>query len=160
VKQHSAGNTWSEITGEVHQVLNVGTVTARTIGTFLLPRGVPLTTIQNGVTSEQLPGPTTLAQAKRPVDQSPAQYDLRHLVLDFAPGASTPGESFGGQVLNLVLTGTVTVRVNGTAKTYKIGESWSNDAGQVFAVANATGEKASIAISVLLPTGASLMAEH
>lgn len=59
-----------------------------------------------------------------------------------------------------MLTGTVTVRVNGTAKTYKTGESWTNDAGQMFAVANATGEKASIAISVLLPTGASLIAEH
>ncbi len=158
VKQHPAGDTWSEITGEVHQVFNRGTVTARTIGTFLLPRGAPLTTIQKtGATSQQLPGPKTLAQAKLSVDQPPAQFDLMHLVLDLAPNASSPEESYGGQALSLVLEGSVTVRSNGTDKTYRAGESWSNEAGQVFTISNLTGEKASLAVSVLLPPGASLI---
>ncbi len=161
LKQHPAGDTWSENTGEVHQMLNQSTIPARTIGTFLLPKGAPLTTIeQTGITSQKLPGPKTLAQAKLAVSQPPAQFDLIHQVLDLAPSASTPDESYGGQSLWLVMDGSLTVRMNGTAKTYKAGESWSNDAGQAFAVANTTGEKASVAVSVLLPRGASLVTQQ
>ncbi len=158
--QHPAGDTWSEITGEVHQVRNLGTIPARSVGTFLLPHGAALTTIQKtGATSQQLPGPKTLAQAKLAVDNPPAQFDLRHLVLDFVPGTSTADESYGGQALSLVLEGSVTVRANGTDTTYKAGESWSNPAGQVFAVSNPGSDKATVAVSVLLPSGATLITQ-
>lgn len=161
IKQHAAGDTWSEITGEVHQVFNRGSVTARTIGTFLLPKGVALTTIQQtGATSQQLPGPKTLAQAKLSVDQPPTQFDLMHLVLDFGPSAATEEESYGGQALSLMLDGSLTVHSNGTNKIYKAGESWSNNPGQPFTVTNPTGQKASIAVSVLLPPGAAVTTEQ
>ena len=158
LKQHKAGETWSEITGEVHQVLNQGTAKALTIGTFLLPKGAPLTTIQQtGATSQQLPGPKTLAKATLAINNAPAPFDLQHLVLDFAPGSTTGAASFGGQALNLVLEGALTVRLNETTQTYKAGESWSTDPGQAFTVTNSTGANASLAVSVLLPKGASLM---
>ncbi len=158
LKQHKAGDTWSEITGEVHQVLNQGTAKGLTIGTFLLPKGAPLTTIQQtGATSQQLPGPKTLAKATLAINNAPAPFDLKHMVLDFAPDATTEAESYGGPALNLVLDGELTVRMNETTMTYKAGESWSNDTGQEFTLTNATGANASLAVSVLLPKGAALM---
>jgi quercetin dioxygenase-like cupin family protein len=153
---YRAGNTYIEKRGELHEVVNGSKDKVRLLSTFLLPPGTPLTSIQQQGSSQLPPGPVTFYRSKLAVATTPPQFDVVQQVLDFVPGAWTAAQSHGGQALNMVIDGAVIVRTNGAEKMYKAGESWTNAAGQAYAVGNTTVAQASIAVSILLPKGASL----
>src|SRR5215831_5298640 len=122
-----AGEGWSDTPDQVHAAGNAGAAPARLLVTFLLPKEAPLTTVQQGGSSQQPPpGPTKVYESKVAVANPPAQADLIQAVLDFAPGAWTPPHTHGGQTLNTVLEGEITLRENGADKTFKPGEGWSD----------------------------------
>jgi quercetin dioxygenase-like cupin family protein len=113
--------------------------------------------VQQGGSSQQPPpGPTKVYESKVAVANPPAQADLIQVLLDFSPGAWTPPHTHGGQTLNTVLEGEITVRENGADKTLKPGEMWSDTPDQVHAAGNAGTTKASLAVAFLLPKGAQL----
>lgn len=151
------GESWSDTPDQVHAAGNAGAAPARLLVTFLLPREAPLTTVQQGGSSQQPPpGPTKVYESKVAVTNPPAQADLIQAVLDFAPGAFTPPHTHGGQTLNTVLEGELTLRENSTEKIFKPGEGWSDTPDQVHAAGDAGTAKASLAVAFLLPKGAQL----
>jgi len=151
------GEGWSDTPDQVHAAGNAGAAPARLLVTFLLPREAPLTTVQQGGSSQQPPpGPTKVYESKVAVAKVPAQGDLIQVLLDFAPGAWTPPHTHGGQTLNTVLEGEITLRENGADKALKPGEIWSDSPDQVHAAGNAGATKASLAVAFLLPKGAQL----
>lgn len=102
------------------------------------------------------PGPTTRHQAKTAGINPTNQFEIIHLILDFAPGAWTPAHSHGGQGLVTVLGGQITVREGGKEQVYKTGESWVELPGNVAEVGNAGTAPASVFVTFLLPQGAQL----
>jgi quercetin dioxygenase-like cupin family protein len=151
------GEGWSDTPDQVHAAGNAGATPARLLVTFLLPKEAPLTTVQQGESSQQPPpGPTKVYESKVAVANPPAQADLIQVLLDFAPGAWTPPHTHGGQTLNTVLEGEITLRENNTEKIFKPGEGWSDTPEQVHAAGNAGAAKASLAVAFLLPKGAQL----
>jgi hypothetical protein len=78
------------------------------------------------------------------------------VLLDFAPGAWTPPHTHGGQTLNTVLEGGITLRENNTEKIFKPDEGWFATPEQVHAAGNAGLAKASLVVAFILPKGAQL----
>lgn len=61
---------------------------------------------------------------KSEINDLPAQLTVVHLVLDFAPGESTPMQIHGGWALHTVLAGDLTLQEKGTQKPLKTGDGW------------------------------------
>lgn len=151
------GDTWIEHPGDVHQAGNVGDVKASVFVTFLLPKGAQLTTVQeSGDTGDLPPGPTKVYESKLEVNNSPAQLDVVQMVLGFAPGAWTPLHSHGGEVLITVVAGEMTVQRQGRETTYKTGDTWIEQAGDIHQAGNTTSAESTVAVTFLLPEGAQL----
>jgi len=154
---YKPGDTWIEHPGDVHQAGNVGDVKASVFVTFLLPKGAQLTTVQeSGSTGDLPPGPTKVYESRLEANNSPAQLDVVQMVLNFAPGAWTPLHSHGGEVLITVVAGEMTVQRQGGEMTYKAGDTWIEQAGDVHKAGNTTGAESSLAVTFLLPKGAPL----
>lgn len=100
--------------------------------------------------------PTVRHKVMLEVAQSPDQFDLVQMVLDFPPGAWTPLHSHGGQTFNMVLAGEITLRENGGERIIKTGETWSDAAGVVHEAGNAGDAPARVSALFLLPQGAKL----
>jgi quercetin dioxygenase-like cupin family protein len=151
------GEGWSDTPDQVHAAGNAGAAPARLLVTFLLPKEAPLTTVQQGESSQQPPpGPTKVYESRVALANPPTQADLIQVLLDFAPGAWTPPHTHGGQTLNTVLEGEITLRENNTEKIFKPGEGWSDTPDQVHAAGNAGAAKGSLAVAFLLPKGQQL----
>jgi quercetin dioxygenase-like cupin family protein len=142
------GQSFIESANGVHSAGTWSGPSAVLLVTNLTPRGKPQATV---VDPAQTATRTYNNQAT--VDQLPTQLTVSHAVLDFGPGAWTPAESHGGKTLHTVLSGTVTLRVNGADKTFAVGQFWSVDAGQVYALGNTGSTPASVFVSSLLPKG-------
>ena len=78
------------------------------------------------------------------------------MIIDFAPGAWTTVHSHGGPGFVMVVTGQVTKRANGSEFTYRAGQTWHEEAGEVHQVGNPTSNPARAIAVVLLPTGAAI----
>jgi quercetin dioxygenase-like cupin family protein len=154
-KVFKPGEGWSDTPDQVHAAGNNGTVTARLFVTFLLPREAPLTTVQQGGSTQQPPpGPTKVYESKIAIADVPQQADLIQTVLDFDPAIWTPPHSHGGTTLNTILEGEITLREDGVEKVFKPGEMWSDMPGRIHAAGNAGSVKARLAVTFLLPKGA------
>ena len=108
---------------------------------------------------------TALGQAPAPVVphqfrvEGPAlsgSYDLVQQTLHFAPGAATPWHTHPGQVLVTVIEGELTLRMRGSEKVYKTGESFSELAGHVQQAHNTTTANTVVVVSFVIPDGAPL----
>jgi quercetin dioxygenase-like cupin family protein len=156
-KVFKPGEGWSDTPDQVHAAGNNGATKARLFVTFLLPREAPLTTVQQGGSTQQPPpGPTKVYESKITVANVPQQADLIQTVLDFPPGVWTPPHIHGGQTLNTILEGEITLREDGAEQVFKPGDMWSDMPGHVHAAGNAGAAKASLAVTFLLPKGAAL----
>jgi hypothetical protein len=63
--------------------------------------------------------PRVVAESRFVVTNAPAQTDLVQLVVDFEPSAWTSLHTHGGQAINLVLEGEITLRRGGMDRRYK-----------------------------------------
>jgi quercetin dioxygenase-like cupin family protein len=104
--------------------------------------------------SAALTEPRIVAESRFVVTNARAQSDLVQLVVDFESSAWTSLHTHGGQAINLVLEGEITLRHGGTNRPYKAGQSWTDSAGQVHAAGNTGSGKARLLTNFLLPNGA------
>ena len=104
--------------------------------------------------SAALTEPRVVAESRFVVTNARAQTDLVQLVVDFEPSAWTSLHTHGGQAINLVLEGEITLRHGGMDRPYKAGQSWTDSTGQVHAAGNIGSGKARLLTNFLLPKGA------
>src|SRR3984893_3697074 len=71
------------------------------------------------------------AESRFSVTNPSAQADLIQLVVDFEPGAWTSLHTHGGQAINLVLEGEITLRHGGIDRPYKAGQWWTDSTSHV-----------------------------
>lgn len=88
------------------------------------------------------------------------EFELVQVIFDFAPGAWTPVHEHGGSGLVTVLDGEITTRHDKEEKTFKAGESWAEEPGEVIATGNLGTVNARISALFLLPKGATLTTPH
>src|SRR6266850_2708459 len=77
-----------------------------------------------------------VAESRFHVTDARAQADLVALVVDFAAGAWTSLHTHGGQAINLVLDGEITLRHAGMDRPHRAGQSWTDSTSQVHAAGN------------------------
>ena len=155
-KTYSSGETWTETPGHVHSAVNEGTSPARVLVTALLPEGSELTTVTESGKQHPVPPVSVVYQAAMPLAAPAGAVGLLGVVLDFAPGAGLPDHVHGGNMVVLVLDGQITLTDQGSVKTYKSGEFWTESPGHVHSAANLSGAHTTVALAVLLPAGAEL----
>jgi quercetin dioxygenase-like cupin family protein len=95
-----------------------------------------------------------VAQPRFDVASAPLQAEVVQLVVDFPPGAWTSWHTHGGQAINLVLEGEITLRHAGMDHPYRAGQAWTDSSGQVHAAGNTGPGKARLLTNFLLPPGA------
>ncbi len=155
-RKFKAGETTTEIATEPVQALNTSAANTSVAVAFVLPKGAALTTSRQVGTAVPSPAQVVRYSKMFDVTNPPAQFDLIHLVQDFAPGAITPRHSHGGQGYATMLDGEITIRLLNSEKQYKAGDTFVENAGEILQVANKSAAKASFAIIFLLPKGATL----
>src|SRR5262245_32711014 len=99
-------------------------------------------------------GRQIVAQSRFAVTEAPTQSELVQLVVDFEPGAWTSLHTHGGQAINLVLDGEITLRHGGVDLPHRAGQSWTDSTTQVHAAGNTGSGKARLLTNFLLPKGA------
>src|SRR6266702_6208643 len=95
-----------------------------------------------------------VAESRFDVTSAPLQAEVVQLVVDFPSGAWTSWHTHGGQAINLVLEGEITLRHPGMQHTYRAGEAWTDSTVQVHAAGNTGSGKARVLTNFLLPPGA------
>src|SRR5260221_4364559 len=75
--------------------------------------------------------PRVVAESRFVVTNAPAQTDLVQLVVDFEPRAWTSLHTHGGQAINLVLEGEITLRHGGMDHPYRAGQARNDTSSQV-----------------------------
>src|SRR6266403_5527668 len=97
---------------------------------------------------------TVVAESRFDVTNAPRQAELVPLVVDFPPGAWTSWHTHGGQAINLLLEGEITLRHAGKEHLYRAGQAWTDSSREVHAAGNAGSGKARLLTNFLLPPGA------
>lgn len=151
------GETWQETPGHVHQAGNPTSAPSRDVATFLLAPGAQQTTPQQVANAHDATIKPVSRLVKFEVPAVARPFDLVEMELDFAPGQQQASHTYGGPAFVLVLDGELTLRANGTEKSVKAGEGWTETAGQFSEVVNAGSAPASAFVTVLPPKGATLM---
>jgi quercetin dioxygenase-like cupin family protein len=155
---YKPGESFVEVPGVYLEIGNAGADAASVATVALLPNGASLTTTKDGLSTDNAPpGPTVVYQHRQPVTEPLGEFDLQHLVSDFAPGAWTPSHTHGGMLAVMVINGELTVRdEHGAEQKYKAGEAFIETPGEYLEIGNAGESVASVATAALLPTGAKL----
>jgi quercetin dioxygenase-like cupin family protein len=96
----------------------------------------------------------TVAESRFEAANAPLQVELVQLVVDFPSGAWTSWHTHGGQAINLVLAGEITLRHAGMDRPHRGGQAWTDSTGQVHAAGNTGPSKARLLTNFLLPRGA------
>jgi quercetin dioxygenase-like cupin family protein len=96
-------------------------------------------------------GRTIVAESRFDVTNPAQQAQLVQLVVDFPPGAWTSWHTHGGQAINLVLEGEITLRHAGMEQPYRAGQAWTDSSSQVHAAGNSGAAKARLLTNFLLP---------
>jgi quercetin dioxygenase-like cupin family protein len=94
-----------------------------------------------------------VVQSQFDVTNAPLQAEVVQLVVDFPPGAWTSWHTHGGQAINLVLEGEITLRHAGMEHPHRAGQAWTDSSGEVHAAGNTGPGKARLLTNFLLPPG-------
>jgi quercetin dioxygenase-like cupin family protein len=156
---YRASETVVEEPGHFFAATNPGAGNTRLFVSYVLPKGAPPTTVQEGAAMPAA-APTTVATGTFEIADPPAQFEVVQLLLDFPTGAWTPPHSHGGPVLVTVLEGEVTERRPGVERRFRPGQGWTENAGDLHAAGNDGAAKASVAATFLLRKGAELTTVH
>lgn len=100
------------------------------------------------------PGPNFVGNAKFPISVKAGDYDLITQVVDLPPGGMIPKHTHGGPVVAQVIAGAITLTDAMGTKTYKAGESFTENPGVVHSGVNNGSVTARVAVSYLIPKGA------
>lgn len=100
------------------------------------------------------PSPVVVNMSKFPIAVAGSDYDLLMIIQDFPAGSGVATHKHGGYVLVTVLSGELTLRDKGGERVVKIGESWTEQPGDIHAVVNTGAVTTRVAVSILIPKGA------
>src|SRR6266853_2989199 len=106
-----------------------------------------------GQTARSVGERTVVAESRFDVTNAPRQAELVPLVVDFPPGAWTSWHTHGGQAINLVLEGEITLRHAGMEHPHRAGQAWTDSSGEVHAAGNTGRGEARLLTNFLLPPG-------
>jgi LPXTG-motif cell wall-anchored protein len=158
--KYGVGDHWQELPGDYHVAGNATGETARVVAAFLLPKGSPLTTVEDTTPTDQLPpGPTLVYQTRTDGAALSGPIKVTQLLGEWDPGEWTPTHSHGGVGTVTVLDGTITVREAGAEHSYGPGESWV-EGGTAASVGNSSDAKASVVASFVYDDSAALTTVH
>jgi quercetin dioxygenase-like cupin family protein len=152
---YEAGSTFVAPAGEYVEVGNSGGVSARMISTTVLPKHTTLFTFAD-VNGTPPPGPTIVGQAVIGVDRPSRVFELMQMVVEFEPGMWTAPHMHGGYDLSMVATGAATLERRGEVKTFTVGQAFVNTPGLFHRVGNESEGPTQMAVTFLVPTGATL----
>jgi quercetin dioxygenase-like cupin family protein len=156
---YKAGDSFTEVPGEILQARNAGSSRMSVMATYLQPWEAPLSRPEPQ-DKTPLPRPFTSYQFKTDVEPMTVPFDVVQAILDFAPGAATPYHTHPGIVMVTVVAGEITFNLEGVDKVYKAGESFVEVPNQVGQARNAGTAPARVMASYLLPQGAPLSTPH
>ena len=91
-----------------------------------------------------------IAESRFAVTNASLQAEMVQLVVDFPPGAWTSWHTHGGQAINLVLEGEITLRHAGMERPHSAGQAWTDSTGQVHAAGNTGPGKARLLTNFIL----------
>lgn len=151
---YTVGQSFVEPPGVVGQVGNNGTAPAVIFVTALLPVGAALTTVAGVAIDNPPPGPVVRWMYRTPGWAQNGPFELVQIMLDQAPGISTPPHSHGGVLAFMTYEGTLTFRRHGHG-TMQMPPGVSNTElpGQVAIASNETTKTVTTLASVVLPQG-------
>ena len=95
-----------------------------------------------------------VAESRFEVTNAPLQAEVVQLVVDFPPGAWTSWHTHGGQAINLVLEGEITLRHADMERPHRAGQAWTDSTSEVHAAGNTGSGTARLLTNFLLPRGA------
>jgi quercetin dioxygenase-like cupin family protein len=151
----AAGEGWIDSPDEPHAAGNEGSVPARLVVTFVLPKGAtPTTVVETGAQAVVPPGPTTFAQFRTDATGLPTPMDLVHRFIEYAPGASSAVHFHPGPNHVTVVEGTVTVRDAAAERKVDALQSFVEHAGHVHSAHNMSAVVARNVAAALVPRGA------
>ena len=156
---YRAGETIVEEPGHFYSATNASSGNTRLFATYVLPKGAPLTTVQEGAAVPAV-APATVAQGRFDIAAPPARFEVVHVLLDLPAGAWIPLHSHGGPVVVTVLEGEVTERRPGVERRLGPGQRSTENPGDRHAVGNDGAIPARLAATILLPSGAELTTVH
>jgi quercetin dioxygenase-like cupin family protein len=145
-RPHTAGQAWTDSTGQVHAAGNTGRGKARLLTNFLLPRGAPQITVVQDSPFE----PTIAYEARFPVPALPAEAEIVQQLAELSSGRRDEQASVGFTA-GIVVAGEITYTLGGERKDYTPGESWSAPAGTLVTEENRAAGKARVFTTYLLP---------
>jgi len=151
-----AGEGWVDRPCTLHMAGNSGAAPARLIASFVVPKGVPPSTIFEPTRRSAVPPePTPLAHFKTQVASLPQPMDVIHRTVEIEPGAPVPIQAPAGLSIVSVLAGGVSLDVGGSARSVAAGNSWVEPADSVRTF-TASGSPARVATTTFAPRDASL----
>jgi quercetin dioxygenase-like cupin family protein len=148
---YRAGQSFTELPGEVGVAANAGAAPARVMASIVLPKGAAPSTPQPGGPSPAPPAPTALHLFRADALIPAGEYDVVQQVLDFAPGAQTPVHTHPGQVAVTVLAGENAFITGGATTVYKVGDSFVEAPGVVGQARNAGSGPMAVMATYLQP---------
>jgi quercetin dioxygenase-like cupin family protein len=150
-KAHTAGQSWTDSTGQVHAAGNTGNGLARLLTNFILPSNATQTTVE-GTSDNQ---PTVTYEARFPLPALPATTEIRQQAISLQPGWQE-STAYAGFTSSLMIDGEVSFTVSGSEQTYQAGEAWSTRGSVPVEGSNKSGREARVFTTYLLPKGADL----
>ncbi len=151
---YKTGDSFVEMPNHPHQAGNPTDAPVSLWATAVLPKGAALTTVAGTPSDNPPPGPVTRYIYREAGWAQTGPYEIVQLILDFAPGASTPPHTHGGVLLSTILAGELTLRMPGHDEmVYKPGENFVEHPGHVRQAANTTSAAMTVAVSTILPKG-------
>ena len=155
VTSYEAGGTFVAPAGEYVEVGNSGGVSARMISTTVLPKHTTLFTYAdvNGVPP---PTPSIVGQAVIDVDRPSRVFELMQMLVEFEPGMRTATHMHGGYDLSMVASGAVELERRGEVQSFTSGQAFVNTPGLFHTVGNESKGSTQMAVTFLVPTGATL----
>jgi quercetin dioxygenase-like cupin family protein len=124
--------------------------------TVVLPKGVPYSTPETGSATPANPYKIVF-QNRVDGKQFAGDYEVVTFINDFAPGAQTPVQTYGGQAVTTPLDGDLSFVENGVEKVYKAGQTYEQIVGEYSQLRNTGSTNVRAFVTALLPKGKTLV---
>jgi len=140
--------------GLVHESGNISDGNVISLSTHILSAGGAFNTPANPMPADGPPGTpglsTVLFRIKVPLASHPSNpFDMTMEVLDFAGNLSVPAHTVPATTLIVIVDGNLAVTMNGSSKTYGIGDELTVPAGASIAATNPNSYLATAVVSQL-----------
>jgi quercetin dioxygenase-like cupin family protein len=153
-KVYGPGETYTEVEGALLTAFNKGNVRTRVFASFLLSPGALQTINRPDSPVPAIPAvPVYLSRST--FGTQPAEFEVRQVVNEFAPGAVQPLHTHGGPGIAMVIQGEVTFEAEGVnLKRTPGGFFVENDPHLAHLARNTGNGPATVVITFLIPKGA------